>query len=434
LALLVGCRDVLGIEELSARGPDTGLVDAGAVDARACSQNTASGVCHSCLATSCCKEIEACNDDETCRRTLECNLKCAPGDESCAAKCTIKFGPRLADVLSCRARSCADPCATSCGGTLGAVFKRRLTSNTRCAQCLAANACVENTACAADTKCLQSLACSETCSLLDRSCNAQCRFPLGPQPGVEKFQAARVTCRTECGEGTDWSCVGTSKYAVGSVTGEVELNLTVTNALDPTQKMSGVTLEPCLDPECKERAGKPCLSDKNGFCSGTILITAPGPIFRGIVRATGGGIYPTLYFIHPALTGGWPGSPAFTPNTAAIASESGAAVAFALAGIDPIPGRGHITVVVSDCTWSSAEQLTLSITPTDDKVAIRYVASGRPSADAKSMDATGVGYVLNVEPSSTPYLLTAKYGEKVVAEERVFVRANMLTFGLLGPK
>lgn len=317
---------------------------------------------------------------------------------------------------------------------MGPALRRRLADKPKCAECLKAKGCAQATACAVESKCLQSMACPQSCPLLDRSCNSKCRYPLGPQPDVDALQSAGAECRTECGEGTDWTCVDVSKYSVGSAAGEEPFRLTLLNATDPTQKMAGVTLEPCLDPECVAKAGRKCTSDATGYCDGTVLLTSPGPVFRGIVRASGAGVVPTLYFVHPLLAGGWAGGPEFAPQTALVVPESSLAIAFAIAGVTQIPGRGHVAVGVFDCSWQTAEGVTVSLSPSDDKVAIRYLAGSLPSPDAKATDVGGTAYVFNVLPSASQYLLTVKSGERVVAETRVFVRADTMTFGLLGPR
>ena len=424
----VGCRDVLGIEELARGVPDTG------VDATSCAQNLATGTCHSCLASSCCAEIEACNGDETCRRSLGCVLQCAGGDEVCAAKCVIRFGEKLANVLSCRARSCADACGTTCGGTFGAVRPKHIATNPACAECYRAAACDQNTACARDALCLRELGCAWSCPLLDRSCNAQCRFPLGQQPGSDNVQGAMARCRTDCREGVDWTCVDTSKYANGAATGKVGFHVRLLDATEPSKPFKGVTMRPCFDSLCERPAGTKCLSDETGYCAGEVEVTAPGSVFRGIVEATGEDVYPTLYFVHPLLTGAWPGNKAYTPNTALVVSKTSFSLIGALLRVDPIPGRGHIAVGIFDCLWSPASGLTVSVSRSDDKTALRYVSGGLPSPDATMTDVAGTAYVINVEPSGAPLTLTARAGDRVVAEVPVYVRADTISFGLVGPR
>jgi hypothetical protein len=433
LLLLVGCRDVLGIEELSRAVPDVG-VDAG-VDARSCSLNAATGVCHACLERSCCQEIEACNGDETCRPTLSCVLQCPPGDEVCAAKCVNRFGEKLANVVSCRARSCAAQCGISCGGTFGVTRPKHVANNAKCAECYRTKFCDENIACANDPLCVRYMGCPWSCALLDRACNTQCRFPLGPQPLADGFQnKLRDACRTDCGDGRDWSCVDQSKYPGGTSVGEVEFNFVLYDALRAGEKLKDVTFRPCVDSECMAEAGKSCKTDESGYCSMKLRLTAPGNVFRGVVEATGGGLYPTLYFMHPAIAGEWPGTPAYAPAGVYGATQAAVDLGGPLVDVTLMEGRGHLIVTIFDCLWATAPDLTIEVARADGETKYRYIADGLPSKVAKTTDTSGIAYAFNIPASKEQTRVTAKLGDKVVAETAVFIRANTLSFGNIGPK
>jgi hypothetical protein len=338
-------------------------------------------------------------------------------------------------VLSCRSRSCSVQCGTTCGGTFGAIRPKHLANNPKCAECYRTNACDENITCTNNPACLRVAGCHFSCSLLDRSCLNQCRFPLGDQPGAEAVTTTMKTkCRTDCRDGADWSCVDVSKYTGGPAPGEVDFRFIAENVAKPSEKMKGVTFRPCLDADCALPAGKSCTSDENGYCAATIEISSAGNVFPGLIEGTGEGIYPTLYSFHPQLTGVWPGTPAYTPENMLVIPKALVEIGGPIADVTVIEGRGHIIVAFFDCLWSPAEKLKLSVARGDDKTVYRYVVEGLPSRDATMTDQSGVAYAFNVPASKEKTTITAKLGDRVVAETAMFVRANAVSFGLVGPR
>lgn len=423
-----GCRDILGVEELDVAAPDA-AVDVGP----ACGRSGASGACNTCLTKSCCGEIDACLADESCRRSFDCLSRCPPNDEKCAASCVVSFKEVLANALSCRARSCSDACSTSCGGILGVVRPKHVANKAECAPCYREKACAQSAACAADPKCLRSLACQWSCPLLDRACVSQCRHPLGAQAGADEAIAAMRTCGTACGDGTDWSCVGVSKYAVGPRPGEVPLHVRLIDAASPT-KLAGATLRPCIDVACTVPGGNECVSDDTGLCQGSVVLTSPGNAFPGFFELSRADLYPTMYFVHPPITGAWAGSRDYAPQTALAATKTAFAAGVGIGGVEPRAERGHLVVGIFDCLASPAIDVTVSVSPTDELVAVRYQASALPSPTATRTDGGGTAFVLNILPSLERITVTVKLGDRVVAETPVFIRAETLSFLLLGPR
>lgn len=304
-----------------------------------------------------------------------------------------------------------------------------------CVDCYRKEACAQNQVAAADARSLQSLACSWSCPLMDRACRSQCEAQLGPQPAANEANAAMTKCRTNCGEGSDWNCIGRSKYATGSKIAEVPFHV-VLLASASREPLAGVTLRPCADPGCMILAGKTCTSDDNGHCGGALALTnsGSGPSFAGVIEATGTEVYPTLYFVHPPIAGEWAGSPAFTPNIAFGMTKSTFTVGAALAGVEPIAGRAHLLVTLMDCLWAGADGLVLTVSNSDDKTAVRYTAGTFLAPDAKATDSSGIALAFNLPASSTSVTLRAMRAEEVVVETLVYLRADTLSFGSVGPR
>jgi len=419
------CQQVLGIEELPA-----GVAPVDAAPS-ACAVPGASATCGACMETSCCAEVTACRSEENCRRSLEGILKCDPNDAACAAKSVVKFDAKLADALACRARSCADPCATVCGGILG-VMRPLTAAKPACAPCHAAKACSEIAACAADSKCLQWAACQYYCPLLDRACRSQCQHPLGRHELADAAFSKMKQCQTDCAEGSEWSCVDRSTYAVGARTAEVPFHVIVNDSLSTDVVFPGVTLTPCLDAQCTERVGTPCTSDATGHCAGTLRITSPGPLFNGYLRAEGKDIFPTLYFIHPRLTGAIAGDAMYAPQNVGGVPQTRVDVGFSVVPGGRIAGRGHVLAIFTDCVWAAGSGLTISVSSADERTQTLYLRGSLPGGEAT--DGSGIAFAFNLPPSDLPVTVTGKLGERVVAEMQVFVQPDLLSYVLLGPR
>ena len=106
--LLVGCRQLVGIEQREA-------FDGGVSRASfpACGLQTQSARCASCMTMNCCAQAQQCvKDTSSCARAEACAQACAAGDSACLLGCSKKWDPvsaAQAQLRDCRA-SCADAC------------------------------------------------------------------------------------------------------------------------------------------------------------------------------------------------------------------------------------------------------------------------------------------------------------------------------------
>jgi hypothetical protein len=100
VALMTGCRQIVGIEERQ--------VFDGDASSTACGLPSGGPACTACMSANCCAEAERCLDDLPCR----CFQTCAPGDSSCRLGCSKKLDPvnTVQALEDCRADRCAGAC------------------------------------------------------------------------------------------------------------------------------------------------------------------------------------------------------------------------------------------------------------------------------------------------------------------------------------
>jgi hypothetical protein len=424
--LFVACRQIVGIDDRQPTAADA-MVDA-TPDAPSCW--TPTGIptaCQTCLTSSCCSAAAACAADANCKRSFDCLARCDQADAVCAAACVVTMEAKLAELLACRAQACSDGCGLSCGGILGAAFKRDLTSLPKCADCFESKACVEATACAQEPACIQAVACDQYVSLKDYSAKSQCLFPLGVQSDAKTLQSKVATCATECGFGTDWTCLGKSKYVPGSKAGEVPVAIHAVDAVDSLKMVSGVTIKPCFDTACSVPAGTSCTTGTDGFCAMKAILGGPDNSFLGYLLATAPGRLTTIGVLWPPLVGPLAGSAAYTVySTNMYTAEQIGSVRSILKLADRIPERAIVAVWLADCRWRSAPGLTIEIDPMDDTTTIAYGAG-------TTTDATGTALVWNAKADSGTITVRAKLGALLVATATAFVQPGAITTLLLGP-
>ncbi len=183
--------------------------------------------CRACSETACCAEASACRESEACTALYGCIDTCA-GNPNCEADCGAAHPADAAAAVLAR---CHTDLCTECAPCAGYF---QLNSPT-CDDCTRTTCCAEAKACFADEACHEHAICANACTAphCDRQCNDL--HPLSDE-SLALWNAlgdcAIGTCRSECGIGEQFGCVGefawpapivdevtfTGRYHTGSTT------------------------------------------------------------------------------------------------------------------------------------------------------------------------------------------------------------------------
>lgn len=115
MSLLLGCRQIVGVEPRQTPAPVCGL-PASPTDA-----------CDQCMQQGCCAQLQQCADAAGCGEVAACVDACAFADAACLYGCTSAPGKATeaqATVSSCRASACGDVCLPERWSCLGRVALR----------------------------------------------------------------------------------------------------------------------------------------------------------------------------------------------------------------------------------------------------------------------------------------------------------------------
>lgn len=400
---VAGCRQIAGIDDRAASQPTCGAAATGA------------GPCASCITASCCDEARVCSDDTACAALVPCLDACA-GSAACQTDCRNAhpdgFGNAAAALLACRARSCASACgASTCGGYIFA--------SDVCASCASKSCCSQATACSADAECSALAFCDRGCGD-DLACASRCSTVHAAGWDAEQRLAGCVhnQCDVVCG-GRAWDCVGSVVWPSG--TGTVKWQLKLTDFVTG-KNLPGVTCKPCsrTDPACTSPLQPPQLTDDTG--SVAFVLTAG---FDGYIDATGGGIYPGLFFPPKPLTAD------YAENTLVV-TEAAFPTLAALLGT-PDPERGHLTVNALDCTGGAAAHVAFQANPSDAETIPFYLAQNLPSKAATETDSTGRGGFGNLQPGAVTVRAVVQPIGLVASESTVLVRKGTFSYKPMPP-
>lgn len=130
--------------------PACGSSDAGACGSFTWREGNAS--CNSCMASSCCPQLAACDSGTACARLSTCIDGCAAGDAACANDCVAAQPDgkvSLDALLACYEQSCQDDAACQTRVCQTDV----VVTDPDCGGCLSASCCDTWGPCAADAAC-----------------------------------------------------------------------------------------------------------------------------------------------------------------------------------------------------------------------------------------------------------------------------------------
>lgn len=425
------CRQLVGVVERE-EGTTSPAGDAG--DAT----TSDAGACASCQLTQCGKETADCEANAECQQSFACLDACAAGDETCSATCIKGFGALHAELLACRARSCAVPCKISCGGIFGTAFPALAGEGPNCTSCVTQEACSELSACAKSANCVQHVAVLQrTCPFLDRSCWTAILFALGNIPESQALaDALGSRCTSECRKGSNWDCVGKVSWPAEKYS-KAEFHTRVMQAKDPTQPFEGALVQACYttDKLCAPSAELDSdTSDANGYIHLTVPISATG--FAGYMKITGAALVDYIAVFQPPLSGSLFGDEKYTPYPANGAFEKTFFNLAKLTLVDPPldDNRGYVLAYMADCTASAGTGVTFEVTPSDSATRVAYFASNVVSPQATKTDRLGLAIIYNVPPAAS-FGLTARRADtnEVIGKANAFLLPNTITNVIMAP-
>jgi hypothetical protein len=375
------CRQIVGIHD----DPPMGGGACGLPYAAACG---------SCVARSCCDQATACAAAPECATYASCLAAC-DGDSTCRSTCTLDnvttygaHAPEIAALRACLAASCETDCNVRCGAIADYVAP---TAASACQACLETRDCPGRRANGVDVAFQEGLLCLRGCRTLD--CGAACAKKY-PTTGAEASpRSTSALCDKDCAYGQDWSCVGRVAWPTALVDAST-LAVTIRDgpAPAPGMRVSVCSRIDCTDPVAQgetDQAGK---------------VTLRVPLHPG---AQGPGLSDFLHVVPP------PGETATSPAVPIVAywgfPLSEAAYAFsptfvrrdflaqliALIGQPQAPGHGHVYVNVSDCLFTPAANVVVSIEG-DSNTRRVYFDGTTPNVKANKTSASGSVAFTNV--------------------------------------
>lgn len=143
--------------------------------------------------------------------------------------------------------------------------------------------------------------------------------------------------------------------------------------------------------------------------------------FDGFLEITGAGRAPTLYYPYPPIVEATASRNVYVFSSGAFGFYAG------LAGVDLVPTRGHLAIVVSDCAGNGAAgvMFTASTADVDSKVA--YTANKLPSANATATDPDGAGGFLNLPVGPVVVTAIRQSDMVVLGQVTAEIRAGWIT-------
>jgi hypothetical protein len=427
MPMAASCRQILGIKEraLKVESPDSGKGGGGNAATRCGKFDESSAECATCLDKKCCQAASDCADDPACKAAYQCVKECDPDDSDCATWCLGSYArpDSLAVLTACASSSCSEQCGVKCGGALPV-------GATTCDACVRSKCCDENAACAEDEACIEVESCNHRC-LPAGSPNCSNLCTMQSETGANEYATRNACisakCATECDTGSDWSCLDHPQPARKPLSLEaIEFHMTLVEFAQETP-YEGVLVKAC------SRMDLPCdkvLASDTTKSDGSFDLTVPSGAdgFDGYLDLSGPSIYPTIYYIQPAVTvGGYRGRLAL-PSATLITGLTTAI------GAKLDPDRGLLALVPYDCTLSPAPGVTLDISTADESTTTYYFVNNAPSPAATQTDAApAIGGAVNLPAQLALVTATANSVGKKSAQLNFNIRAGTLTAGSIPP-
>jgi len=437
-----GCKQILSLHERSGEvtGNDGGDVEAGQTPGQMITMGTnvplryPSPGCAACMDSKCETEARACHADSSCDPEFDCFLDCGD-DGACRSRCATYYSrtDAVIGINSCREKSCAAECATSCGNLSY--------SAEDCDKCVHATCCEIASACAKNPECTRLDVCRNNCLAGSTTCPPDCeaQHPDGVADFGKWNDCTQNACAQACVTGKAWSCLDTTiVWPKPRTLGTITFSVTIVDLLlEKPYARAAVKACPRNDPLCTNPS-KQGVADDNGL----VELTVPGGSngFDGYLDITGGDssggdggtpspIFPAIWYpAPPIISGGWRGRVQFP-------SASEIPLLAALVGTTIDPTRGHFAANASDCNFSEAPGVTFAADSADMNTQSFYFLNGNPDTSAKQTDGvSGIGGFVNLPARFARITANSTVAGKSLGAQQFNIRAGTFTTSSFAPQ
>ena len=407
--------------------PGDGSADADA--ANAC--GLALGNANDCAREFCCAEATRCAASPACSNLEVClaGANDVQHRSNCLRDNPIHGSPDAPAALeACLAANCASTLSLACGG-----FAEIAPDAGGCQTCVTLNDCDSAAECATNPSCLAYYYCRRDCVTGD--CVGVCDSTYGagsPSGYGQFFGFYDGICRTACGNGFDWSCLGTVTWppSQGST-----MSVTLQIADPGGQPLAGVDVTACTDDPCATPLATGTTAADGGVTLNytyTALDDKSGFLGHLEVTDADGGVYPTLIYWGFPITSAMATIPS-SLRVLTASDWSSLLQAYAAYGVTVGPDAGAIAGYALDCFGSPAYGVAFSLDFDAGGVRTLYTDQLVPIA-ASATDGDGTAMILNVPAgpvsvNASPVAL----GGVLSATVQASVRPGWLTEVIAGP-
>ena len=391
--------------------------------------------CGDCVAKSCAAEVSACRDESICSARVDCDSACDVNDDACLSACDnppSAGSPDLAAAVdTCRADSCAGPCAVHCGDL---TTPTPTASASACTQCAANNCCVQEQACASNEDCRRIRECLRDHNSADAVSNCTAvRYPAGTDDWQHFDACITATCAQECALGTLWSCVGHVKAPLAT-SDTVTVTYTFTDAQAQSHGVADLRMRGCRtnDVTCVTPVTATSISDATGTASLVLPTAGPGGArtgFDGYIEI----IDPKNVYITSLLFSGVPIVEDVSLRKVVLIASADLAALTKFAGIVPDPQHGYVASAVTDCAARLAPRATVVTDTFDTLTKGFYTRSGIFSPGSTDTDAQGLVAFVNVPAGLLTMKATSEDIGRVTSVVSASVRPGALSLVQLTP-
>lgn len=430
----VACAQLLGVDDYRVGPGSPPQSDGGELYTTAAGGfQFESPTCGKCVEANCSDEARACAEEPVCRAWLSCDARCereddhgrVTSDEECLADCSqgvlgASESYAVADVVSCRARSCLANCALSPAG----LFSRGATCDA-CRNRACSDAIAERWM---DSDTGRLTACISNCMAFlnpNNECQTECASGLSTET-VQKYQKAvdcvANDCANDCNS-PDWTCLGAVVDPGARLPAQsIQLHLWLQDYSQPTLRFADVTALACTPGSwsCSDFVAMAGPSDQTGIID--LQLEAGSLGFPKFVELSGPNVgIQILGIVSPPLVRDtWRTALLFTQAEGdALAASFGA----------PDPSSADIGVLMTSCVRRPGPGVQLEVVG-QPQAQVHYLDD--PSADRTSVN--NFVYITGVAPGGAQLrAFMADHPEQVISSLQVPTKANEGTFLVLGP-
>jgi hypothetical protein len=392
--------------------------------------------CAVCIDEHCSESHLACREDALCCEDYGCLASCKPGDAACRMGCLAAPGRRtdlVKNMYECRASSCAEACM----GTEEVSFGWPET----CEACMNKSCWKYSNNCALHPGCEVETVCEAACP--DPACFTSC-WTLGDPEGEWVNECRDLTpketteaeedvfagywdclfgqCRVPCEQGLEWGCVGNYRWPAPAARNEGIIKFTF-HVIDmvSAKPMEGVTVSACTraDIDCAVPIFSALTDEHGNTCLDLPANDSVG--FGGYFKLTRDDLAPVSEQY---------GRPIFGNSVSYIdvVTQTVNDVIWKSLGVDLDPDRGIMSVLIWDCSWTSAPGVTFELSSADEKTKVVYYSeNGTLSFTQTETSSRGAAGFVNVPASKEPARIVARLKEtgEIVGCHEVVVRPGL---------